>query len=950
MSKQPYLPKGYYAVWAETELDGKIWTTNRIYINYSAADNLSTGASAQSSDAVQGTSASATLDKKKIEGLEFDGSRWSAPANTASSITYELAAPAIVQSVRLHYNAKMERMINTPKTIVAEVSEDGVQWQSAGRFAGPSAGANAYYGYGEDYDLEDIEARYVRLSFPDGAQGNRLDLMETEIFGTDLSAMLAGIDVSPVSEGGKESSLRIRGRNGAGQEISLDEAEISITSENAQIVSVDENGILHAGKEGRTVIDVQVSLNGRTLSAKLVLAVDASGNLSFPDHLALVQAKADQSFVSVQDPANIQIDAFLKSGKRADLSDAQIRFVFEDNSVFEQIPGTTLIRLVRQPAGSMHEKVRVQISLDGITLESDPFELSASGTNIALEGTCEVSSVRSRSGAYDGDDIDSRYTGEKAVDGDAETTWAAKQSDHSPWIQISWPQERLIDGICLIDRGHQVNEIGEGLLEFFNEDGTLVHSQKVENIAWNGRPENRVQLDARVSASRVRFTIDPDQKYYHGGSERPERGLSEFRIFASQSITENRVESLSDWYGSTTAGVLPKLPETLQAVLTDGTLRQEAITWQELDAGLFENEGMVEIHGQSADGHTARAFIRVKAGQSEQKADKRLLETAIAYANQAKANPAYEKVNGLVKDRFEKALAKAQAVFADEAASQTQVNEAWSSLCQAVHMLSFTADKTPLLEAMARAQIILDHPEAYNGDFGALQSAFENAAAVRDSEIALDASIENAVSRLNAAIAAMQPVQADLDYRQLELLIETISAQDLDRYVIQGQDVLIAALDQAGALNGHASSQQEIDAAVSTLHQAWLEMRLKADESLLAKLQSALAALERFDASSLSAKDQNTIALAKERIGKALQDHADRVHEISDIDGQELLDLASQAQALMDKASSRSGASRTAASVSTASSSGLAVSLGAGAAALAGLLGLSRRRRNRRQK
>ncbi|HHW47698.1 MAG TPA: hypothetical protein GXX14_03660 [Clostridiaceae bacterium] len=62
--------------------------------------------------------------------------------------------------------------------------------------------------------------------------------------------------------------------------------------------------------------------------------------------------------------------------------------------------------------------VKVKVTVDGITVESEPVQIQMKGSNIA--GTAEVSviSVRKADGS-----IDERYTGDYAVDGDRETSW-----------------------------------------------------------------------------------------------------------------------------------------------------------------------------------------------------------------------------------------------------------------------------------------------------------------------------------------------------------------------------------------------------------------------------------------------------------------------------------------------------------------------------------------------
>ena len=126
--------------------------------------------------------------------------------------------------------------------------------------------------------------------------------------------------------------------------------------------------------------------------------------------------------------------------------------------------------------------------------------------------------------------------GTKAVDGDSPHLGGKNNRIIARGLSCVMKQEQAISRIILIDRGHQLNEIGEGLLEFFDENDQLIESMTVTDIAWEGQPENVVELEEPVYACRVRFTIDPEKKFFHGGSgENPEKeGWRRFRCFAKR--------------------------------------------------------------------------------------------------------------------------------------------------------------------------------------------------------------------------------------------------------------------------------------------------------------------------------------------------------------------------------------------------------------------------------
>lgn len=154
----------YYAVWADVTLDGQSLTTNRVYTRIEGTDTLSDHASVSADQSLEGTEAASVLDHKGIEGTDFDASRWSAPASGSSSLTFDLKSLAEIDNVSILYNARMESVLNTPKTVVIEASSDGEHWTEVSRSSGPASGQAAYYGYGIDYALSGVQTRYLRIT------------------------------------------------------------------------------------------------------------------------------------------------------------------------------------------------------------------------------------------------------------------------------------------------------------------------------------------------------------------------------------------------------------------------------------------------------------------------------------------------------------------------------------------------------------------------------------------------------------------------------------------------------------------------------------------------------------------------------------------------------------------------------------------------------------------
>lgn len=67
----------------------------------------------------------------------------------------------------------------------------------------------------------------------------------------------------------------------------------------------------------------------------------------------------------------------------------------------------------------------------------------------------------------------------------------------------------------------------------------------------------------------------------------------------------------------------------------------------------------------------------------------------------------------------------------------------------------------------------------------------------------------------------------------LVLLVDSVQNADLSHCLSDGVPAFQEALTHARSVLVSPRSQEEIDQAVVKLHQAWMNLRLKADESLL---------------------------------------------------------------------------------------------------------------------
>lgn len=245
-------------------------------------------------------------------------------------------------------------------------------------------------------------------------------------------------------------------------------------------------------------------------------------------------------------------------------------------------------------------------------------------------------------------------------------------------------------------------------------------------------------------------------------------------------------------------------------------------------------------------------LIATKETAPEDEANKMLLNMAIAEAEALDNEESLKGVNELVVENFHQQLEKAKTVRDNPSASQAEVNEAWKTLCQAIHMLSFTSDKTELASLIAQAQTLLENNHNQNVSRTELEEALDYAQTVMDDPAALDEqSIAAAVNRLKAAIENFEP-DKELDTSLLEFLLDQTANVDESLYMSTSLDEFHAARAHGEEVLDNPQDDAQIQEAVTRLHTAWLNMRLKADETMLEELISLSAELECFSLDLLS--------------------------------------------------------------------------------------------------
>lgn len=252
-------------------------------------------------------------------------------------------------------------------------------------------------------------------------------------------------------------------------------------------------------------------------------------------------------------------------------------------------------------------------------------------------------------------------------------------------------------------------------------------------------------------------------------------------------------------------------------------------------SSLLHDRNATEDEGDDLAEKLEEALAAI-ARAPESEADKTLLDMALAMAHSLDTPENLDGVNELVVRYFHTCIEQAEAVMADASATSEEVNTAWLNLTRAIQMLSFKTDKTELEALKAECETLLARAPQDCAEAQQMKEALEFAQSVLDDPAALtEVSIQQAIDQLKAAREALLQV-LDLDTSLLAWLLT--ATQDLNEslYLRAGLDALHEAQEQAAQVLADPQSEERIAQALNSLHQAWLNLRFKASESLLEKL------------------------------------------------------------------------------------------------------------------
>ena len=270
-------------------------------------------------------------------------------------------------------------------------------------------------------------------------------------------------------------------------------------------------------------------------------------------------------------------------------------------------------------------------------------------------------------------------------------------------------------------------------------------------------------------------------------------------------------------------------------------------------------------------------------------ANKTILEKVIDKANALKGGEEYLGAIESVQKSFDAALSEAVKIYNSPASSQEQVDAAWVSLMTEIHKLGLQQGNKESLQMHYDLYSKLDLDLYLDGDAkDNFVAALEAAKVMLKNNDAVQSEVDAAD---DALVAAAQALVKRGDKTTLQSVVDSTASYVEDHYA-KGWAEFAAARDAANVvLENPNATQEEVDAATDALIKAMLNLRLKADKSLLNSVIAAAEALdlsgytkasvEAFEAAlneakataadeSLSVDEQNQVTEAVNRLSNAV--------------------------------------------------------------------------------
>ncbi|HEX7935962.1 MAG TPA: LamG-like jellyroll fold domain-containing protein [Paraburkholderia sp.] len=514
---QPVTSLTRAAIWAEVTLDGQTFTTNKVFLDLLPYENRAKNAIVTASGSLGNYTPDKVLDGQKINGANFDNSKWSVSGIAASWIKFELPEIADIKNIEINYNSLNQNYYNTPKTIEIQTSADGTNWQTVKTVTPPTTSIGAYFGFSDVYDIQ-AYSKYVRLNFPNGGNSINLDLLEVAINGVksrvqgywklDETSGTIASDSSGFNNTGTVSGTPAwtpgRIQNG----LALNGTDTYVTASN--LVSTQTDNITMSAWvkwNGASSNHQVIFYNGNSATSGYGIYLDyANGN-----KLGLLAGGAGLLLSQTTLPIGqwTQVTGIRRSG---------IWGLYVNGS---NVPIANNTVTPRTPAGStvLGAAQGVQV-FNGVIDEVKFFNVPLSDAdilgaynhdinlNLALNATVTASSQ-----FYD------NYAPVNVIDGitgqNGIGEWASA-GEANPWIKLAWGVGQTVDKIVLYDRPNSTDWSSGGTLTF--SDGS--------SVTVTGIPNDGTAATITFASRNVTWV-----KFQVTNSSGSNNGLSEFQVF-----------------------------------------------------------------------------------------------------------------------------------------------------------------------------------------------------------------------------------------------------------------------------------------------------------------------------------------------------------------------------------------------------------------------------------
>ena len=267
---------------------------------------------------------------------------------------------------------------------------------------------------------------------------------------------------------------------------------------------------------------------------------------------------------------------------------------------------------------------------------------------------------------------------------------------------------------------------------------------------------------------------------------------------------------------------------------------------------------VVKVVAYDAEGNQSlpAQFTFVMEGKTPEpsESDKSDLDALIEYAQGQKGSEEYQLLVPAVKNAFEAALAEAERVSADTAATQEEVDAAYDALLTKVHLLGFIGGSTDDLEQLYKILSELNKDLYTEESIEVLEAALKLAQEVlADGENALKVDIDNAMKALEEAQAGLE--RLPFDKTKLAALIAQGEGYLAEAEKYLSVEDLQTSLASAKEVYGRDDvTQEEINTAYGVLLQSIFGLREVPNKEALKDLIKAVEAMDLSEYSDASAK------------------------------------------------------------------------------------------------